>query len=234
VGFPAKVLVVDTETGTIAGEVPTGKTPKEVAVSPDDKWVYVANWDSNTVTVIDAGAMQPVKTLSMYGTPRGICFSPRGDYAYICVMGGDTLAEVDVENGHQVVRQIYCGQNPRHVVISPGGETLYVSNNLPGTVTLLDRESGAISATIKVGNKARTLAITPEGDYLFVCNYDDATVSCVDIEARSVAFTIDAFRPIGLAVSAEGDRLFVCQYAPPQVAVYQILRNQHHLPSPPG
>jgi DNA-binding beta-propeller fold protein YncE len=88
----------------------------------------------------------------------------------------------------------------------------------------LDRVSGAITATIKVGNKARTLTITPQGDYLFVCNYDDATVSCVDLETQSEVFNIDAFRPIGLAVSAEGDRLFVCQYAPPQVAVYQIVR----------
>lgn len=222
----SKVLVVDTETGDIVGEVPTGKTPKEVAVSPNGKWIYVANWDSNTVTVIDAETKQTVKALSMYGTPRGICFSPQGDYAYVCVMGGNTLAEVDVENGHEVVRQIYCGQNPRHVVISPDGETLYVSNNLPGAVTGLDRESGAITTTIKVGDKARTLAITREGDYLFVCNYDDATVSCVDPDTQSEVFTIDAFRPIGLAVSAEGDRLFVCQYAPPQVAIYEIVREE--------
>ena len=220
----AKVLVVDTEEGTIVGQVPTGSIPKEIAVSPDGKWVYVANWESNTVTVIDAEARARVKDIPMYGTPRGICFSPQGDKAYVCVMGGDTLAEVDVAAGHVVGRQIPCGENPRHAVLSPDGSTLYVSNNIPGTVTVVNRVPGTIASTIKVGNKARTIAITPDGAYLFVCNYDDGTVGCVDLQARKQIFTYPTPKPIGMTVDARGERLFVSNYSPPQITVLEIAR----------
>ncbi len=220
----SKVLMIDTEAGTITGSVAAGRIPKEIAVSPDGKWVYVANWESNTVTVIDAEARARLKEISMYATPRGICFSLEGDKAYVCVMGGNTIAEIDVTAGHVVSRQIYCGENPRHAVLSPDGNTIYVSNNIPGTVTVLDRLSGTVKATIKVGNKARTIAITPDGNYLFVCNYDDGTVGCVDLQARKQIFTYKTPKPIGMTVDARGERLFVANYAPPQITVFKIVR----------
>lgn len=220
----AKVVVVDTVTGTLAGEVSTGSIPKEVAVSPDGSWVYVANWNSNSVTVIDAQARLRVKDIPVYATPRGICFSPQGDRAYVCIMGGNTLAEIDVTGGHIVIRQIPCGQNPRHVVPSPNGDLLYVSNNLPGTLTIVDRRTGDTIAVIDVGNKARTLDVTPDGKYLFVCNYEDGTVGCVDLEARRQVFTYPTSRPIGLCVDSRGERVFVSNYAPPQVTVLEIVR----------
>ncbi|MDI6873894.1 MAG: beta-propeller fold lactonase family protein [Actinomycetota bacterium] len=220
----ASVVLVDTESGALAGEVDTGSIPKEVAVSPDGAWVYVANWNSNTVTVIDARSRTRVKDIPLYATPRGMCFSPQGDKAYVCIMGGDTLAEVDVAGGHVVTRQIPCGQNPRHVVPSPDGKSLYVSNNVPGTVTVVDREAGTITATIKVGRAARTLDITPDGKYLFVCNYEDGTVGCVDLAARRQIFTYPTSKPIGLCVDSRGECLFVSNYAPPQVTVLEIVR----------
>ena len=105
--------------------------------------------------------------MSLYGTPRGICFSPAGDKAYVCVMGGNTLAVFDVNNGHRVLEQIYCGENPRHVICTRDGTHLYVSNNIPGTVTKLDRASGTILGTAKVGTRARTIVLTPDEGYLF-------------------------------------------------------------------
>lgn len=222
----AKVLVVDTEAGAIAGEVPTGSIPKEVAVSPDDEWVYIANWNSNSVTVIDAENRTRVLDIPVPGIPRGICFTPDGEFAYVCIMGGSTLTEVDVEAGHRVTRQIPCGSNPRHVIPSGDGNVLYVSNNSPGTVTLVERVPGTVLATIKVGRQARTIALTPGGRYLFVCNYGEGTVGCVDLETRAQIFTIPASNPIGMAVSEEGDRLFLANYAPPRITVYEILRDE--------
>jgi len=139
-------------------------------------------------------------------------------------MGGSTLTEINVGAGHVVSRQIPCGSNPRHVLTNREGNILYVSNNGPGTVTLVDRAAGAVIATIKVGQQARTIALAPDERYLFVCNYGDGTVGCVDLQARAQVLTVPASRPIGMAVSAKGDRLFISNYAPPQVTVMQIVR----------
>ena len=220
----SKVLVLDTEAGSIVGEVPTGSIPKEIAVSPDGAWVYVANWNSNTITVIDARRREWVTDIPVPGTPRGICFPGAGDHAYVCIMGGGTLAEIDVAGGHRIARMIPCGSNPRHVVASHDGNVLFVSNNGPGTVTLVDRAAGRIIDTIKVGSQARTIALAPDGRYLFVCNYGEDTVGCVDLFERAQLFKVPASRPIGMTVSADGSQLFVSNYAPPQVTVMRIVR----------
>lgn len=221
----SRVLLIDLQAGSIVAAVPTGTIPKEVQVSPDGKWVYVANWQSNSVTIIDAAKRARIKDISLYGTPRGICFSPSGDKAYVCIMGGNTLVVFDVASGHQVVGQIPCGQNPRHVVCTGDGRYLYVSNNAPGTVTKIDRSNGTIVAVAKVGKMARTIALAPDENYLFVCNYDDNTVGCVETASMKQIFTVPCSKPIGMTVSPNGDRLFVSNYSPPQISVFRIKRD---------
>lgn len=220
----AKVLVIDTVAGAVAGEIPVGSIPKEIAVSPDGKWVYVANWNSSSVSVIDAVERKKVKDIAVPSIPRGICFTPDGDFAYVCIMGGSTLSEIDVGGGHIVTRQIPAGGNPRHVVPSEDGSLLYVSNNSPGTVSVVDRSAGAVASTIKVGRQARSIALAPDGRYLFVCNYGDNTVGCVDLQAGEQLFTVPASKPIGITVSATGDRVFVSNYAPPRITVMEVSR----------
>ncbi len=220
----SEVLVVDTELGQVIREVPAGQVPKEVQVSPDDNWVYVSNWDSNTVTVIDAHTYQIVATIPVYGTPRGIVFSPDSTRAYICIMGGNTLTKVNVAAGHTIVNQIPCGENPRHAVITKDGSTIYVSNNIPGTVTRIDRMSETITGVATVGYQARTIAMTPDEAYLFVCVYGTENIACVDTASMTTLFEVPATKPIGMVVSPTGDRLFLSNYSPPQVSVYNIKR----------
>jgi len=220
----SEVLVVDTELGQVIREVPAGQVPKEVQVSPDDNWVYVSNWDSNTITVIDAHTYEIVKTIPVYGTPRGIVFSPDSARAYICIMGGNTLTKVNVAAGHVIVNQIPCGENPRHAVMTKDGSTIYVSNNIPGTVTRIDRASENITGVATVGYQARTIALTPDEGYLFVCVYGEENIACVDAATMQTLFKVPATKPIGMVVSPTGDRLFLSNYSPPQVSVYRIVR----------
>ncbi len=220
----SEVLVVDTELGQVIREVPAGQVPKEVQVSPDDNWVYVSNWDSNTVTVINAHTYEIVQTIPVYGTPRGIVFSPDSTRAYICIMGGNTLTKVNVAAGHTIINQIPCGENPRHAVITKDGSTIYVSNNIPGTVTRIDRMSEEITGVARVGYQARTIAMTPDEAYLFVCVYGTENIACVDTATMTTLFEVPATKPIGMVVSPTGDRLFLSNYSPPQISVYNIKR----------
>jgi YVTN family beta-propeller protein len=219
----SKVVAIDLQQGKVVGSAPVGKILKVVAVSPDGDWVYVANWSSASVSVINSHTIQHVKDVAVGHVPRGICFN--GSLAYVAIMGGSQVTLVDTAKDHTVVGKLASGFNPRHVVLSPDAKTLFVSNNAPGTVTVIDLNKGKPVATMKVGKMPRTIAIAPQGDALFVCNYKSDNLGIIDLNKRKqVALQKTVIRPIGASISPAGATIWVSSYPTSVVQVFRITR----------
>jgi len=124
----ASVLKVRNADGTDASqllaEVPVGKEPRFVALSPDDKYAYVTNAVDGTMSVIDLTANTPVAvgTAVHVGIePRGIAVTPNGTYAFIAENTVGEVAVVRLSN-YEVVASIHVGGNPYAVAISNDGD----------------------------------------------------------------------------------------------------------------
>ncbi len=155
--------------------IPVGLVPKYVAVTHDGAKVLVSNWCSWDLTVIDVATAKVVASVP-WAAPRGIAVSPDSSTAYVTIMGGSTLAQVDL-GSNSVVRSIQVGANPRHVVLDPAGTTAYVSLNSGGQVVKVDLGSSSIAGRAGTGQLARSLAISTDGLSLYVVNYGSASVT---------------------------------------------------------
>ncbi|MFE1900364.1 YncE family protein [Streptomyces yangpuensis] len=62
-------------TDTIA----VGDGPNGLAVAPDGSRVYVSNFDSDTLTVIDTGTATPTATIPVGDGPTGVAASSPAD-----------------------------------------------------------------------------------------------------------------------------------------------------------
>ncbi len=108
----------------LLAEVPVGKEPRFVALSPDDKRAYVTSAVDGTMSVIDlttptpqvVGAPVPVGL-----EPRGIAITPNGTFAFIA---NHTVGEVTVVqlSTLTVVRSIKTGGNPYSIAITNDGD----------------------------------------------------------------------------------------------------------------
>ena len=58
------VDAIDAKTNTLIKTISVGEIQNEVAMSPDGKLVFVANVNSDFITVIDAEELGAVKTIS--------------------------------------------------------------------------------------------------------------------------------------------------------------------------
>ncbi len=203
--------------------IDTGRTPKVLASSPDQKWIYVANWHSHNVTVIDATELKKFKTIPVVRIPRGIAFLRNGEYAYVCNMGSNVLSKIRVSD-HTVVANVPVGLNPRHIISSPDSRYLYVSLNGPGQVVKFDPVEDRVVARAKVGRQARTIDISPDGAYLFVCNYNDDDVGIVDTDRMIETARVRAGpHPVGLSVAPSAPELWVSSYSGNFITVFQLL-----------
>ncbi len=226
-----KVKIYDIAKGTnktvYLRSIPVGKTPKITVGSPDSKWVYVANWHSDDVTIIDAIDYKPIKNIPVIHIPRGIVFTSDSKYAYIANMGDLIVTKVDVENNHKKVKNIRVGLNPRHIRLSPDERYLYATLNIPGEFVKLNLSSAKIEKTIKVGERPRGFVLSKDGKYAFIELYNDDSLAIVQTDSMKVKNKIKVgHKPIGIAITPDGKELWLTDYYTNTLEIYTIKKGE--------
>ena len=104
-----KVWIYDTKNDALKDSIATGDHPTDMAISANGRWLYVANANSNTVSVIDLPAGKLIETLHTAMSPdapigsttNSVCLAPGGKTLYIANADNNYLAVFDVsEPGH--------------------------------------------------------------------------------------------------------------------------------------
>ena len=194
---PSAMAIIDTRSDRIVRVMPTGPLPKYIAVSPDSTVAVVTHWGDNTLGAIDIRGDDPAQFRYVghwtveYRMPveglegnrdsncgfclRGTVFTPDGKTVLVARMGGGGLAGFEASTGRYLGTLLDFVPNPRHILISPDGRTLYASGNQSGAIGRYDltamlralagaggkRIVGPGGETLAVGRGARTIACDP-------------------------------------------------------------------------
>jgi YVTN family beta-propeller protein len=202
----------------IDGVYPVGSVPKVVEVTPDNKYVLVANWCSYTVSVISVELNKVVKTVKIGRYPRGIAINNDSTKAYVAEMGGNRIHVIDLQDF--TTSYIPIGSNPRAIVLSPDNSAMYVTMNLSGKVASWDLVNNKAGKSVKTGNAARSLAINADGSHLFVVNYKSDTMSRVRTSDMKVTQNIKVCNePIGITYDLPTGNTWIACYKG-QIKIY--------------
>jgi YVTN family beta-propeller protein len=99
-----KVVVFDTYRQTITGSVSVGDNPNDMCITSDGQWLFAANANDNSVSVIDTKKMRVIETLNtaLYpdapdgSTPNSLALSTDEKSLYIANADNNCLAVFDV------------------------------------------------------------------------------------------------------------------------------------------
>ncbi|MBW4889484.1 phosphoesterase [Mucilaginibacter sp. HMF5004] len=186
------VSVFDTRTGSLIKEISVGLHPNAIIASPDKHFVYVANGNSDNISVIDAGKLGVVDSISVKldvgdkgfigDSPNALATSPRGTILYV-TNGLDNAVAV-IKLGANVAtngkdESIIQGFIPTEAY--PGGieadeNNLYVTN--------LEGEGARVKSNRIVDDPNSTTRSKGVPDEAFNSHHQDATVTIVPLETR--------------------------------------------------
>ena len=188
-----------------------GSVPKVVEITPDNKYLLVANWCSYTVSIISIEQNKLVKTIKIGRYPRGIAISNDSSRAYVAEMGGSRIHVINLEDFSTSF--IPIGSNPRAIVLSPDNTTMYVTMNLSGRVASWDLVNNKSGKSVRTGEAARSLAISADGSALYVVNYKSDTMSRVRTSDMKVTQNIKVCNePIGITYDVPTGNTWVACY----------------------
>ena len=190
---------------------PVGSVPKVVEVTPDNKYVLVANWCSYTVSVISVETNKVIKTIKIGRYPRGIVINNDSTKAYVAEMGGNRIHVINLQDF--TTSFIPIGSNPRAIVLSPDNTIMYATMNLSGRVASWNLVTNTAGKSVKTGNAARSLAISKDGSALYVVNYKSDTMSRVRTSDMKVTQNIKVCNePIGITYDVPTGNTWVACY----------------------
>ena len=129
---------------TVLPPINTGTEPFAMAVNPVTNKVYVANQDSDNVTVID-GATNHTTTVAAGIEPYAVAVNPVTNKAYVANKGSNNVTVIDGDTSHTTT--VAAGTTPWAVAVNPVTNKIYVANNDSQNVTVID---GATNLTTTV------------------------------------------------------------------------------------
>jgi YVTN family beta-propeller protein len=199
------VAVIGTSPLQLSGLVASvGSHPVALALSPDGKTAYVANYDSGNLTAISTATQLATGVVAVGSEPDAVAVSPDGKAVYVVNDNeGDGTVSVISAGTLAVTATIPVGINPTSIAIAPDGKTIYVANS--GSVSVINAAANMVTATIPGLGTSPDLVVSPDGSKIYVAQ--DGAVAVISTVTDTVTGTLHD-SAWALAVSPDGKALY--------------------------
>ena len=217
------VDVIDTATDMVINTVTIpGSWAKDILITPDSQFVYIANYSNGEVDVINTDTYQ-VTTIPTAGGSRRLAMSPAGDRVYVANYTGNSVSVIDTAT-LQLIKTIPAGNRTRGIAVAAHGNgEIYATNVQDGTVSVIDPNTLAVIATIPTGSNPWEVIMTADGAKAFVSNAYSDDVSVIDTATHTVIATLPTGRgPFIMFVSPDQTKAYVSNSRDTSVTVIDI------------
>ena len=137
--------MIDTATDTLVGlSIAVGAYPQSVVVTPDGSKVYVANYGSASVSVIDTASDIVIGSIEVGSYPDGLAVTPDGSRVYVANQLGNSVSVIATATNTVIGSPIAVGRAPFGVAVASDGRRAYVANYYSNTVSVIDTATNVV------------------------------------------------------------------------------------------
>ena len=185
-----------------ARQIPVGPSPHHMIASPDGKRIYVGEYGSHKIGVVDTTLDARIDGFYASGNPlaktHAVAVSADGKTLYAANEGPTssswgTVSKLDATTGERVW-EIPLGIRPSEVLVTPDGKTLYATVRNENAVRVFDVSGTrpSLSRTVTIGTQPDTMQLTNDGKTLVVGLRGTPQMALMDtatFAVRQVTFT---------------------------------------------
>jgi YVTN family beta-propeller protein len=212
----ATLMAINTTTYLVDQSVslPNVGSLGSLLVSPDGSQLYFENGYANeTIEVIDAVTLAPVKQIPVNEYPLGLAVTPSG-----LILMTDSSSQLLVINPATSAISTFPLPNntqqgsPGNVISSPDSTTAYIGF-ATGQILALNITTGAILFDVDADIVPTQFAVSPDGSTLYSADLSQGQVwalSAFSISSQAIETKIRQLGPVsGLALTKDGQSLYV-------------------------
>jgi DNA-binding beta-propeller fold protein YncE len=141
-----KIVVADTETGKVVGEIPDLPGVHGIAIAPELGRGYTSNGRANTSTIIDLKTLKPVGTVATGANPDSIRYSASRKEVWAFNHTGKSVTVFGAQDG-KVIATIAVGGDLEEAVEDPAAGRMFVNIEDKGAIGVMDTQKHTLVAT---------------------------------------------------------------------------------------
>ncbi len=232
------VSLLDIPSGRKILDIPVGNKPYGIDISPDKKFIYVANSGDATLSIILARSNQVVHTISLNtdAFPASCSYwvkvSADGRLIYVTNKNSDNISVVDAKQ-RKVITAISFpyASNPLKLDIAVEGKLAYVTLFNTSQVAVVDLTVNLPVKYIDVGKEPSGIAVAKRTPLILAVNSGGFSLSVIDALLAEVSpYTIAAGDPADVIIDPYGRIAYVSNWSadnnPGYVGVIDIFSNR--------
>ncbi len=173
------VAIFDTATGKMTGKIAVEVNPYELLMSGDRKTLFVSNWASKSISVIDLATNRVVRSITVGANPNDM-FLAKDGRLYVSCGNSNSVWVVDTAKMravHQISTAMYpnapLGSTPNALIADKDEKMLFVANadnNTVAVVNISEAEEYNVMGFIPTGWYPTSLELSGDGKKLYIGN----------------------------------------------------------------
>ena len=188
-GKEGGVTIIDTGTLKVAAQLITGAGKHETVVSADNRFAYVSNRESDTVTIIDVRTLSKVSDVKVGPNPVSLALSELSKAVYVVSETQGSISVINEEG--KTLARMKAKPGMRLVRFAPGGRYGFVINTKESLVNIFDAASNRIIHEAPVGKAPDQVMFS--NTFAFVRSLESEIVAMIRLGAIASEVDITDF-----------------------------------------
>lgn len=197
--FP--LVIVEKKAGAVGFYSPEGKRlagvkigehPHEIVLAPDGRtayisdngilWMQYAGEGGNTISIVDVKNRSKIGVIDLgnYRRPHGLALDAKRNRLYSTIENPDGLLAIDLATRKVIRKYDVQGEDPHMVLLSPDGETAFVSNVSTATIAAIHLASGK-TKLIPTDKRPQGGVLSKDGKLIYMTNSDGNSITIIDV-----------------------------------------------------
>lgn len=216
------ITVIDRYSRKVVRVIRAGEQPRGMAYSPQTRQLLVANYGSHSLSVIDPGSLEVIKTvmLNWEDGPERLAISPELGLTLVLNIDSYTVSVLDA-GSYQELYRLGLSFKPAALAVDSDHGLLYVTGESAGEIAVYDLHSHENTANLTVGTAPDEILVTDPGNVIVVSDSRQRTVSFLDASGKPTRFLEVCAPAAGLAYDPSSRRLFVAAAACNEIGILQ-------------
>jgi len=212
--FTSFPLVGIAKADSVTSTIPVGNGPMGMAYDFKNGKVYVTNFMSNTVSVIDGNTNNVISTIPLgsNASPVDIAFDSANGKVYVTNFNAGTVSVID-GNTNRVTGTIQgLGQGVFAIAYDSANGKVYVTNFNAGTVSVIDGNTNRVIDTLTVGGNPTAISFNPNNGNVYVADGVNRVDVINPVTDNIVASVIVGNVPSGIAFDSHNKNMYVTNF----------------------
>lgn len=173
-------------------------------------YAYVANYYSNSISVINVSSGSVIKTITGVDHPYEIAVSPDRLHLYVSAQASGSIKVINTFD-NTVSKVINVGGALVKIAISPDGKRLYVLDFLSSQVSVIHTDDYTVDPVkISAGSDTQSMELSPDGSRLYVVNKSANKILVFNTNDYSyTSITLTTKDPLSLIFSPDGSKMYI-------------------------